>query len=211
MATTYKKLAELIREAYYNGKPSDDANHTEAYFAELIAIEVAKCATQDAYVNSNNGEATYASGQFISTFNSVPILVKSDGTIYSVLPSTPPALPNGQEITSVKIDGNKCLEFIPQKAQSSFAQNLIGSVPFNLYVISGKNIIYKPKSPLFDATDNTATIEMVGAISGTDLLSSDLIIPKNYEGVIWDNIMAKILPTKQIQQDLINDSVSNQG
>lgn len=208
MATTYKKLAQLLREAYYNGKSSDDANHSEIYFAELIAIEVAKCATQDAYTNSSQGESTYSSNQFISTFSDVVIQQRTDGTIYSVLPSTPSALPNGQEIVSVKIDGAKCLEFIPQKAQHSFSQGLMGCIPFNLYEINGKNIIYSPIIPLFDVQDNTATIMMVGAISGEDLLSSDLAIPKNYEGIIWDNIMQRILPQKQIPQDLINDSIS---
>lgn len=211
-ATTYKKLSQLIRDKYYGGKPSDDAQYSIKFFAELIATVVAECATEDAFINSNQGEMTYANNQFISTFRNISISVdSSDGRLYSALPSTPTSLPNGQEIIRVGIDGSKCLEFIPQKAQQSFAQSLIGSIPFNLYEINGSIIILKPYSPIFDASSSKLTIQMVGAVSGSDLLSSELTIPKNYEARIWDKIMARVLPTKVIQQDNINDSVSNQG
>lgn len=211
MSTTYKKLSQLLREAYYNGKAQDDANHSESYFAELIAIEVAICATEDAFINSNQGDSTYANNQFISTFRNVQISIDTDNSFYSILPATPPSLPNGQEIGSVKIEGSDCMEFMPMKQQMGFAQSLIGKIPFNIYEINGGRIIYKPRTPNFDALGNTATIKMVGAVSGADLLTSELTIPKNYEGKIWTNIMAKILPPKNIPQDLINDAVSNPG
>src|SRR5215217_7726076 len=101
MSTTYKKLAELIRDTYYNTKASDDSQHSLRFFGELISSAVAECANEDAILNSNQQETTYANNQFISTFKSVPLLRDSDNTIYSVLPSTPTALPNGAEIVSV--------------------------------------------------------------------------------------------------------------
>lgn len=210
MATTYKKLSELIRDTYYASHPSDDAQKSLRYFAELVAILVAECASEDAFSNSNQGEVTFANNQFISTFKDIEILEEADGTIYSVLPATPAGLPNGREIVSVDIEGSKCLSFIPIQAQADFAQQLIGH-PYglNLYEINGTRVVFKPYTPLFDASSNTAKIKMVGAVSGTDLLTSDLTIPKNYEGRIWDKAMARLLPLKQIQQDTINDSVSN--
>lgn len=208
MATTYRKLAEEIREAYYKGKPSDDASHSLRYFAEIIATCVAECATEDAYLNSNQGESTYSNNQFISTYKNVAISVDSDGEISSILPATPTSLPNNQEIVSVKVNGSKCMECIPMKAQSSFSQGLIGKPKsMVLYEINGTKVIYSSANPLFNPT--SATIKMIGAVSGSDLLTSDLTIPKNYEGRIWDKVMARVLPLKPIQQDLINDSVSN--
>lgn len=210
MATTYRKLAEIISDTYYKGKTSDDANYRLPYFAELIAILVAECVTEDAFNNSNQGETTYANNQFISTFKDIEILEAADGEIYSVLPATPAGLPNGREIVSVDIEGSKCLSFIPIQAQAGFAQQLIGH-PYglNLYEINGTKVVFKPYSPLFDVSSNTAKIKMVGAVSGSDLLTSDLTIPKNYEGRIWDRAMARLLPLKQVPQDTINDSVSN--
>jgi len=208
-ATTYKKLAELIRDTYYASHPSDDAVKSLRYFAELIATAVAECANEDAILNSNQGENFYANNQFISTFKGVQLLLDTDNTIYSVLPSTPTGMPNGREIISVKIEGNTCMDCIPMKAQASFAQDLIGlPCGITLYEVNGTKLIFKTSNPLFDPA-NTATIKMVGAVSGSDLLTSDLTIPKNYEGRIWDKIMARILPLKPIQQDLINDSISN--
>lgn len=210
MATTYRKLAELISDTYYRGKTSDEANFRLAYFAELIAIIVAECVTEDSFANSNASESMYANNQFISTFKDVEIFEDADGEIYSILPSTPAGMPNGREIVSVDIEGSKCLSFIPIQAQADFAQQLIGH-PYglNLFEINGTRVIFKPYTPLFDASSNTAKIKMVGAVSGPDLLTSDLTIPKNYEGRIWDKAMARLLPLKQIQQDTINDSVSN--
>lgn len=210
MATTYRKLSELIRESYYKGKSSDDANFSLKYFAEIIAGAVAECATEDSIAQSNLNESTaYSNNQFISTYKGEALLLDTDGTIYTVLPATPAGLPNGREIVSVKIEGSKCMDCVPMKAQSSFSQSLIG-IPKSmvLYEVNGTKIIYTTSNPLFD-TSNTATIKMVGALSGDDLLSSDLTIPKNYEGRIWDKVTARVLPLKQVPQDLINDSVSN--
>lgn len=209
MATTYKKLSQEIRDTYYASHPSDDASKSVRYFAELIAIAVAECATEDSYINSNQGETTYANNQFISTYKGVELLLDTDNTIYSILPSTPTALPNGREIVSVRIEGNTCMDCVPMQAQSSFAQDLIGlPCGMTLYEINGTKLVFKTSNALFDPA-NTATVKMVGAVSGDDLLTSDLTIPKNYEGRIWDKVMARVLPLKQIQQDLINDSISN--
>jgi len=209
MATSYKKLSELIRDTYYNSKASDDSQHSLRFFGELIGSAVAECASEDAILNSNLGEATYANNQFISTFKSVPLLLDSDGSIYSVLPSTPTALPNGTEIVSVRIEGNKCLDCIPMKAQASFAQDLIGMPKWMvLFEVNGTKIVFKTSNHLFDV-DNTATIKMVGALSGVDLMTSELTVPKNYEARIWDKVMARVLPLKRIPYDLINDAVSN--
>lgn len=209
MATTFKKLAELIRDTYYNSKASDDSQHSLRFFGELIATCVAECANEDSIVNSNQQEASYANNQFISTFKSVPLLLDTDGTIYSILPSTPTALPNGSEIVSIRITGNKCMDCIPMKAQASFAQDLIG-LPKGmvLFEVNGTKVVYTTSNALFD-NDNTATIKMVGAVSGTDLMTSELTVPKNYEARIWDKIMARVLPLKRIPYDLINDAVSN--
>jgi len=206
MATTYKKLAQLALEMYYNGKSSDDKNHSLRYFAELCAIYIAEASTFDSFTNSNQGESAYANNQFISVFKNQPIL-SVGGEKYTVLPQTPTALPNGQEIVSVRITGNTCSDCIPMKNQSSFAQDLIG-IPKGmvLYKVEDGKIVYVSDNNLLEGT---ATIKMIGSVSGDDLLTSNVNIPKNYEAYVLDKIMAKLLPLKQIPQDNLNNGVSN--
>jgi len=205
--TTYRKLAELISDSYYKLKASDDANYGLRYFAELGAMEVAEMAYLNAIENSNNGESTYSNDQFISVFKNQPILVGSDGVKYTVLPSTPTSLPNNNEVSEVKIVGSKCMACIPMTSRSSFSQSLIG-LPKSmvLYKIEDGNIVYETSNPLLEGT---ATIKLVGAVSGDDLLTSALNIPKNYESRIMTKIMAKLLPMKNVPIDYVNDAISN--
>ncbi len=209
-ATTYRKLAEMTRVEYYKIQPSDDASLSIRFFAEQVAQEVAVCAWESAIENSNQGEGTYAGGQFISTFKNIPIVLEDDGTKSSTLPSTPAGLPNNQEIASVKITGSKCLDCIPMSNNQAFSQQLIG-LPCNMvfYKLEGGNIVYETSNALFEG--GTATIKMVGAVSGEDLLSSDLTIPKNYESRIMTRILGRLLPLKQLPIDYVNDAISNPG
>ena len=95
MATTYRKLSQLIIDRHYQGIPNDDAQITLRHVAELIAIEVAFAATKSAFLNSQAGEATYANDQFVSVFNNIG-LQTDDVTKekYVLLPATPAGLPN---------------------------------------------------------------------------------------------------------------------
>ena len=202
----YRYLAQLISDTYYKSKTSDDANFSLSYFAEQIAIEVAEQAVIDAIGSSNQMEATYANDQFISVFKGVEILVE-DGEKYSILPATPSGMPKNREIVQVRITGNTCLDCIPMRGFASFSQDLIG-IPKGmvLYKVEGGKIVYETRNPLIEGT---VTIKMVGAISGDNLLDSELNIPKNVQGRIIDKILGRLLPLKQIPIDNINDSVSN--
>lgn len=212
---TYEFLAEIIRDAYYKQIPSDDANYSLRFFAEMIASEVAEFATQSAYENSNQGETTYANDQFISVYKNQDILFDTDGEIYTVLPATPTSLPNNSEVVQVRVIGNKCMDCIPMKNHLSFLQDLIGTPNgMVLYKIENGKIIYRTNNPLFAKPDDITTpvkvnIKLVGAVSGTDLLRSPLNIPKNVESRIMDKILRRLLPTKNQPIDSINDAVPN--
>jgi len=205
--TTYRKLSELISDSYYILKASDDAAIPLRRIAEMVAMEVAEMATMNAIEASQQGESTYASDQFISVFRNLPLLEDTDGYKYSVLPSTPTAMPNNQEISEVKIVGSTCMAAIHMTSRSSFSQSLIG-LPKGmlLYKIEDGRIVFETSNPLLDGTVN---VKMVGAVSGDDLLTSRLNIPKNYESRIMTKIMAKLLPTKNQPIDYVNDSISN--
>lgn len=207
MATTIGKLAQIIRDTYYRGIPNDDRSFDDRYWAELVAMGVAEMATADAYLNSNQGETTFSNDNFISTYTGVAIQVGSDGEKYSILPATPAALPNNQEIDSVRIEGNKCMDIVPMKSHASFAQDLIPCpLPFITYKIQNGRLVYRADNPLFEGT---VKITMIGAINGSDLMNTPLNIPKNYENKIMDKILATLTPYRQIAQDNKNDSISN--
>lgn len=207
MGTTYRKIAELTSDTYFKLKASDDANYSLRYFAELAAQEVAEMAYMSAIENSNNGEGSYSNDQFISVFKNLPMVVDTDGEKYTSLPSTPAGLPNNAEISEVRIVGSKCMSCIPMTSRGSFAQSLIG-IPKGmvLYKIENGKIVFVSNNPLLEGTVN---IRMVGAVSGTELLTSALNIPKNYEGRIITNILKKLLPLKNQPIDYVNDSISN--
>ena len=205
--TTYRKLAELTRDLYYKGIPSDDAKYSLRFFAEQIAQEVAEMATMNAIENSNQGESTYANDQFISTFTNLPILQNVDGTKSTLLPSTPTAMPNNQEISQVKITGSTCMDCIPMTSRSYFSQQLIGwPLCMVFYKIEGESIVFESSNTLLEGT---VSIKMIGAVSGQQLLDSALNIPKNYEGRITSKILARLLPLKREPIDYVNDSISN--
>lgn len=208
---TYGKLAEIIRDAYYRGVASDDANYSIRFFAEQVAMEVAGMATENAFVNSNAGETTFANDSFTSTFKNIPVLV--DAVLkqkYSVLPQIPTALPNNQEITSVTplgIEGRR-RTIIPMKNKDKFMQDMIGEIPGVIlyYIEDGKMFFDNVMQYMFPAVN----ITMVGAIGGTgELVDATLNIPKNYESKIMDKILARLMPAKMIPQDNINDGISN--
>lgn len=206
--STIGKEAQIIREVYYRGTPSDDANHSLRFFAELVATELAKMATNDALLNSSQGESAYSNDQFITTFPSVPILTDENGDFYSELPSTPASLPKGREIAEISINGAKCLPAIPISNRSSFAQELIGyPTCFITFKVEGNNIIYKTGNSSFNPS--SAKMKLVGAVSGNDLLKSPINAPKNYLADMRRNILADMIPLKQIPQDNLNNAVSN--
>lgn len=206
MSTTYQKLAERIRTDFYAGQPSDDAQFSLRHIAEEIAGEVAFEAKKDAFENSNLGETTYSNDQFISVFREVPIL-DDDGEKYSVLPMTPAGLPNNQEIVSVRIEGNKCLDCIPMRNKDDFAQGILGYPPFfTFYKIETGKIVYVNASPLLEGT---ASIKMIGAVSATgNIMDAVLNVPKSVENAILDRVLLRLTQTKRLPQDLLNDSTS---
>lgn len=205
--TTIRKEAQLIMSTYYRGTPSDDANFSLNYFAELVCQELASMATQDAFQNGNSGDSAYSNDQFITTFKDVPI-VTEDGEMYVVMPSTPASLPNGREVAQVSVSGSKCMEAVPLKNHSSFVQGLIG-YPCGIltYKIEGGRIIFKTDNALFSAT--SATIKLVGAVESGDLLSSAINAPANYLSKMRTNILSQLIPLKQIPADNLNNAVSN--
>jgi len=205
MARTIGHLAELISDTYYKSKNPDDANHELRYFAELIAIKVAKFATIDAFQSSNVGETTYANNQFITTFRDIPITENTYGEKVSELPAIPASLPNGQEIVSVRIEGNNCMDCIPMKAQSSFSQGLIG-LPKGMVFFKneGKYIVYETSNPFIEGQ---VTIKMVGACPSDNVFNFTLNVPKNTEDGIMMEILQMLLPQKAVPVNNPNDQV----
>lgn len=205
MATTYRKLADLIIDRHYNGIPNDDATITIRHVAELIAQEVAFAAKKNAYENSNLGEATYSNDQFISVFNSLQL--QTDEVTkekYVTLPATPAGLPNNQEISSVAFTACPNVKVVPLKQKDTFAQQFL-EMPRNMYnyKIENGRVVFINLSPL--VTGNVS-MKMIGAVSGPALLDSVLNVPKDVESEIFDRVLLKLDPRRTQPRDVINDS-----
>jgi len=208
MATTYKKISEQIRTLYYKGVPSDDANFSLRYIAELVAQEVAFEARKDAFENSNAGETTFANDAFISTFTNVAVLY--DSTLnqkYSIMPSTPISLPKGQEIASITPLGiiGRRRQIIPMQNKDKFMQDLLDPVRGAILAYRENNRIYYDNINQYMFT--AVNISMVGAISTTgSLLDGELNVPKNVETSIIDRVTTKLRQLGNVPQDVMNDA-----
>lgn len=205
--TSYYKLAEEIRTIDSSGIASDDYPFDLRFIGEQIATEVAIGARKNAFENSNQGETTYASDLFTSTFLNIPVTY--DTTLkqfYSVLPQTPPSLPNDQEIVSVIPNGiqYRRRQVIPMKNKDKFMQDLIGPIRGTiLYYIENGNIYY---DNITEFMFQSVNMTMVGAVSTTGaLLDGVLNVPKDVEGDIITNVLIKLKKLRN-PADILNDA-----
>ena len=207
MATTYKKLAEIIRDSYYKQIPNDEASHSLRYFAELIAAEVAKSAWESAIGNSNLGEATFANDQFISTYKNIPLLTDAiTKQKYVTIPADIVGLPNNQELAWVTFVSHPKRQIVPMRSKDVFAQQLIGDPKcFDLCSIEGKRLIFHYISPLAVGPVNMG---LIGSVPNGNLMDAILDIPKDKEADIRRRILADLMPQKREIPDVLNDGVS---
>jgi len=205
---TYKKIAEQIRTIIGNGIVSDDFRFSLRYIAELVAQEVAFEARKDAFESSNAGETTFANDAFISTFTNVAVLY--DSTLnqrYSVMPSTPTALPKGQEIASITplgIQGRR-RQILPMLNKDKGLQDLLDPVRGAILAYRENGRIYYDNINQYMFT--AVNISLVGAISTTgNLLDGELNVPKNVESAIIDRVSTKLRQLGNVPQDVMNDA-----
>lgn len=206
MATTYRKLAELIRNEHYRGIPSDDASISLRHVAELVAAEVAWFAKKSAFENSNQGEATFANDQFISVWNNLEL--KTDAVTkekYVDLPATPAGLPNNQEISSVAFTAYPRYKVVPLKQKDVFMEQFLCTPSFvHTYTIENGRIVFYKLNKL---VTGPVSLKMIGAVSGDNLLDSALNVPKDTESEIFDKVLSKLNPNRSVPRDITNDSV----
>jgi len=205
---TYKKIAEQIRTIIGNGIVSDDFRFSLRYIAELVAQEVAFEARKDAFESSNAGETTFANDAFISTFTNVEVLYDSIlKQKYSVMPSTPTALPKGQEIASITplgIQGRR-RQILPMLNKDKGLQDLLDPVRGAILAYRENGRIYYDNINQYMFT--AVNISLVGAISTTgDLLDGELNVPKNVESAIIDRVSTKLRQLGNVPQDVMNDA-----
>jgi len=205
MITTYKKLAEEIRNTFYGSQPSDDASFSLRHFAELVANEVAFFARQNAFENSNLGEVTYSNDTFTVTYKNIAVTTDTVlQTRYSVLPDIPASLPNNAEIVRVWPVGATKREIMPMKGKDKGIQDLLEPMRnFALYYLDGANMYFDNYTSY---NFNAVNMSMVAAVPQGDLLSATLNLPRNYQTMVMDKVLQKLDP-KRFVKDIINDSV----
>lgn len=205
--TTYGYISEQILTTYYKGIRSDDSQYSLKHIASMVAQEVALMARKNAFENSNNGDVTYINDQFITTYQSVPVLTDSVSTYkYCVLPAVPTALPNNQEIVSVSLNTRTNKTFLPIKNKDRFTQAFLRPIKgvIYYYIESGKLFFDNPDNFQFTAL----TLKMAGSVPDGNILDAQLNIPKNYESEIIDKVLQRLLNVARLGQDLTNDGDS---
>lgn len=205
--TTYGYISEQILTTYYKGVRSDDSQYSLRHIASMVAQEVAFMARKNAFENSNNGDITYINDQFISTYQSVPVLTDVvSGYKYCNLPAVPTALPKNQEIVSVSLNTKTNKTFLPignkDRFMQAFLKPIKGCVFY--YIENGKLFFDNPQNFQF----NALTIKMAGALPSGNILDAQLNIPKNYESEIIDKILQRLMAVSRLGTDLTNDGDS---
>lgn len=203
MATTYRKLSQLIIDAHYNGVPLPEAAITQRFVAERIATKVAKYATISAFGNSKQGETTYSNDQFISTFYNQPLLTDAvTADKYIVLPATPAGLPNNREIVQVSFTGSPNVHVIPMQSKDDFMESLLPDISGDmvLYRLENGNLVFRKLPAIINSPVN---VKMVGAVPGATLLDSVLNIPKEVEDAIMLEVLNELVNNYKVQPQLI--------
>jgi hypothetical protein len=204
--STFKQLSEFIQTQHYNGHASPDAEITQPHIAQRIAVKLAKMAKISAFENSNQGETTYASDQFITPFYNLALLTNSaTGEKYCVLPATPVGLPKGTEFTQVSFTGAPNVHVIPMSQKDDFVESILPPLPSKivLYKIENGNIVFRSLPAIINSPVN---VKMIGAISGATLMSSVLNCPKDFEDRIVTEILQELaqeygVPPNKIQSN----------
>lgn len=199
-------MSDKIRTEYYRGVPPQEAEFSLRFVSQLISEEYAAITRLNAFENSNASEVTYSNDTFIATFSN--ITVQYDSTLlvrYINLPSIPTALPNNQEIEKVWPVGARKVQIIPITNRSKFSQDMLPPVRNKvLYYIENGRLVFDNTTYFdFDAVN----VNMIGAMPDGYLLDQTLLIPKNYESLLTNNVMKRLLITAGRGRDVLNDSV----
>jgi len=207
MITTYENLAEKIRTTMARGIANQDFNFSLMHIAQLISEEVAAMARQNAFENSNAGETTYSNDTFIVSFTNITVLTDTVLKVrYIPLPSLPTALPSNQEIQKIWPVGARKKTILLISNKSKFSQDLLPPMRgyITSYIENGNLVFDNPTAFDFAAVN----INMIGAMPNGDLLTQQVMVPKAYEAVISEKVIARLLQTSQRPRDVINDNTS---
>lgn len=205
MTTTYRAQADKIRTEYYRGVPPQEASFSLRFVAQLISEEYAAITRQNAFENSNAQEVTYSNDTFIATFSNITVLTDTTLLVrYINLPSIPTALPNNQEIQKVWPVGARKVQIIPITNRSKFSQDMLPPLRNKvLYYIENGRLVFD-NNTYFDFT--AVNVNMIGAMPDGYLLDQILLIPKNYEAMLSERVMKRLMETAPRGRDTINDS-----
>ncbi len=209
MTSTYRTVAEKIRTTFYKGLPSDDATFSLRFIAQLISEEMASLARDNATSNSNLGETTYANDTFIATFKNQAVLTDTAGGFkYVPLPSIPTALPCNQEIQKIVplINGKAATkrQILLITNRSKLSQDMLPTIRgFVLAYVENGNLIFD-NTTAYNFT--AVNLNLIGAMPDGSLLDTVLLLPKNYEPILSEKIIKRLLETSNRHRDILNDA-----
>lgn len=203
---TVGKLAEEIITEYYKQVKSDNSNYTLRHVAEQVATEIANQAWQNAVQQDKLGESVYANDMFITPFFGLTLLTDVNGNKYVPMPQTPAGLPQQREVAFVGFTGNKKTRVYPIRNKDRFMQQLQPTPRWMvMYYVEGNNIVFDNIS---DLITGPVDIKLVGAVGNGQLVDMPINAPKNVQSMIFDKILSRMLPMRNVLPDNVNDAVS---
>lgn len=207
MVSTYRIQSEKILTEFYRGTRSDDANFSQRFVAQLISEEYATLTWDNAINTGKLGETTYANDTFIATFKNITVLTESTLLYkYIPLPAIPTALPCNQEIQKIWPVGSRKIQIVLIANRSKFSQDLLPPMRgFVLAYVENGNLVFDNPSA-FDFS--AVNVNLIGAMPNGELLDAELLLPKNYESILSQKVIARLLQTANRPKDILNDAES---
>lgn len=208
--TTRQQLIDRILRYYYDGIPDDQAeistNEVDLYINDAIATVINKQATDEYNIT---GIMSVPEG-YITTYTiPTPSLSDPTGFYYSTLPHPPLGLPGECGVVGVYFGGSwgqskPILHVKPQEVDYFAFMPMPPQAAF--YWIENNKIYFWCRTDLTNISD-TIYIRMASNIQADN--STALNVPPDAVELIFQDVIGKLLPRKNIKADNIIDGKEN--
>jgi len=214
MGTTFQQIAEKISTEFYEGIPNDEVKYSLVHIAQMVAEEISSSAVMDAIGNSKLQEAYFSNDQFISNYTNLNVAFdKVQNLKYVELPASPASL-MGREIQAIipinpAGESARKVQIVMMKNKDRFMQNFLEPLPGTVLAFLQNNRVCFDNGTSFNFS--AVNMNLIGSMPSGDFMSAIINCPKSYEGIISQNVIARLLKlvskpreTQENLQDAMN-------
>mgnify|MGYP003655838344 CR=1 FL=1 len=203
---TRKEFCERVLMEVYGTYPSDDSSITYNLVHSYLGDATAVAAKANYTDNIKIDGIGYVNGAFYTTYKSIAVTSDEQFLWKLTLPHIPVGLGRNEGISTLQFKdadtGQVSLPCIPiSESQRTYFQTM-RPIPNKVLFYNQGEFIYILTTILM--TDYTATVTMVSAGDGTDLMDT-LNVPSDYFPIMIEYIKQQLMLQRSVPQDPSND------